>query len=148
MADPSPASPSPAPANKADKKPRSPVERVIVWGGIAVLGCLTLFEARQKYSYDPTVGQLKVVLKEVLIDGGEPVKLSEVRKVIYGSPLETPMPDERNIYRQIQLKWPSLVKDYRVNLVVEAKGDDPIVFEFNTPGGTETDPAAEPVAKK
>ncbi len=123
------------------KKPRSPVERVIVWGGIAVLLGVLVFEARQKYSYDPTVSNLRKMLTE---DTEKYMKLSEVRQIIVGSPLEEKTPHDRKAYHQINLKWPSLFKDYRVVLIVESEGADPLVAGFSTPGGTDPEPAARP----
>ncbi|MBC8113241.1 MAG: hypothetical protein H7062_02595 [Candidatus Saccharimonas sp.] len=123
------------------KKPRSPVERVIVWGGIAILLGVLAFEARQKYSYDPTVGQLRKVFSE---ETEKYVKLSEIRPMIAGSPSEVKTPHERRSYQRIDLKWPSLFKDYRVQLIVESEGDDPLVAGFTTPGAN--DPDSEPVA--
>lgn len=123
------------------KKPRAPVERVIVWGGIAVLGCVLAFEARQKYSYDPTVTQLRKVFSE---DTEKYVKLSEIQKMISGSPTRVTAPHERKAYNTIDLKWPSLFKDYRVQLIVERDGADPLVAGFTTPGGTDPEPVAKP----
>lgn len=123
------------------KKPRSPVERVIVWGGIAVLGCVLAFEARQKYSYDPTVTQLRKVFSE---DTEKYVKLSEIEKMISGSPSRATVPHERKLYNTVDLKWPSLFKDYRVQLIVEREGADPLVAGFTTPGGTDPEPVAKP----
>ena len=39
------------PPNPSSPKPRNPVERAIVWGLIAVLVGVMLFEAKQKYAY-------------------------------------------------------------------------------------------------
>ena len=123
------------------KKPRSPVERVIVWGGIAIMLGILAFEARQKYSYDPTVSQLRKLLSD---ETETYLKLSEVRPLIAGSPSESRTPYERKAYHKIDLKWPSLFKDYRVQLIVESEGDDPLVAGFSTPGGTDPEPAARP----
>ncbi|MEK6257230.1 MAG: hypothetical protein AABP62_01305 [Planctomycetota bacterium] len=142
MSDRPPVSESPSPTPPG-KKPRSPVERVIVWGGIAILLGVLAFEARQKYSYDPTVGHLRKVFSE---DTEKYVKLSEIRPMIAGSPSEVKTPHERRSYQRIDLKWPSLFKDYRVQLIVESEGDDPLVAGFTTPGAT--DPDSEPVAQQ
>lgn len=121
------------------KKPRSPVERVIVWGGIAILLGVLAFEARQKYSYDPTVSRLRKALTE---DTEKYMKLSEVRQMIAGSPTWEQTPHDRRAYHRINLKWPSLFKDYRVELIVESEGTDPLVAGFSTPGGTDPEPVA------
>lgn len=123
------------------KKPRSPVERVIVWGGIAVLGCVLAFEARQKYSYDPTVSQLRKAFSE---DTEKYVKLSEIERMISGSPTRVTAPHDKKAYNTIDMKWPSLFKDYRVQLIVENEGTDPLVAGFSTPGGTDPEPVAKP----
>lgn len=131
---------SPTPSNK---KPRSPVERVIVWGGIAIMLSVLAFEARQKYSYDPTVNRLRKTLSE---DTEKYLKLSEVRALISGSPTEVKTPHERRSYDKIDLKWPSLFKDYRVQLIVEREGVDPLVAGFSTPSGTDPTEQAEKMA--
>lgn len=121
------------------KKPRSPVERTIVWGGIAILLGVLAFEARQKYSYDPTVTKLRKLLSD---DAEKQLKLSEVRPLILGSPTEVRTPHERKAYHRINLKWPSLFKDYQVELVVESEGADPLIAGFTTPGATDPEPVA------
>ena len=143
MSDHSPISASQTPT-PPDKKPRSPVERVIVWGGIAILLGVLAFEARQKYSYDPTVSQLRKLLSE---DTEKYMKLSEIRPLIIGSPSEEKLPHARKAYHRINLKWPSLFKDYRVELIVESEGNDPLVAGFSTPGGTDPEPVAKPKNK-
>ena len=122
------------------KKPRSSVERVIVWGGIAILGCVLAFEAHQKYSYDPTVTRLRKVFSE---DTEKHVKLSEIEKMISGSPTKVTAPHGSRLYNTIDLKWPSLFKDYRVQLIVEREDADPLVAGFTTPGGTDPEPVAK-----
>lgn len=134
---PMPASPTPT---SPSKKPRSPIERTIVWGGISVLACVLAFEARQKYSYDPSVTQLRKVFSE---DAERHVNLSEIEKLISGSPIKVTAPHERRSYNTIDLKWPSLFKDYRVRLIVEREGEDPLVAGFSTPGGTDPESVAE-----
>ena len=129
---------TPTPPGKSN---RSPVERAIVWGGIVVLLGVLAFEARQKYSYDPTVTQLRKLLSE---DSEKHFKLSEIRPMIYGSPSEVKSPHERSAYNRINLKWLSLFKDYRVELIVEREGADPLIAGFSTPGGTDPEPPARP----
>ena len=120
------------------KKPRNPVERVIVWGGIAVMLGIVAFEGVHKYGYDSTVSRMRKMVSE---DTEKYMKLSEVRALIAGLPTEVKSPHERKAYNKLDLKWPSLFKDYRVQLVVEREGDDPLVAGFSTPGGI--DPAEE-----
>ena len=120
------------------KKPRNPVERVIVWGGIAAMLGLAAYEALHKYGYDSTVSRMKKMVSE---DTEKYMKLSEVRSLIAGSPTEAKTPHQRQAYNTISLKWPSLFKDYRVELIVEREGNDPLVAGFSTPGGV--DPAEE-----
>ena len=120
------------------KKPRNPVERVIVWGGIAIMLGVAAFEALHKYGYDSTVSRMRKFLSE---ETETYMKLSEVRPLISGLPTETKSPHARKAYNTIELKWPSLFKDYRVQLIVEREGNDPLVAGFSTPGGV--DPAEE-----
>ena len=116
------------------KKPRNPVERVIVWGGIAVMLGIVAFEAVHKYGYDSTVSRMRKMVSE---DTEKYMKLSEVRALIAGSPTEVKSPHERKAYNKLDFKWPSMFKDYRVQLIVEREGDDPLVAGFSTPGGVD-----------
>ena len=120
------------------KKPRNPVERVIVWGGIAVMLGVVAYEGVHKYGYDSTVSRMRKMVSE---DTEKYMKLSEVRALIAGSPTEVKSPHERKAYSKLDFKWPSMFKDYRVQLIVEREGDDPLVAGFSTPGGI--DPAEE-----
>jgi len=120
------------------KKPRNPVERVIVWGGIAVMLGVVAYEAVHKYAYDSTVSRMRKMVSD---DTEKYMKLSEVRALIAGLPTEVKSPHERKAYNKLDFKWPSMFKDYRVQLIVEREGDDPLVAGFSTPGGI--DPAEE-----
>ena len=120
------------------KKPRNPVERVIVWGGIAVMLGVVAYESVHKYAYDSTVSRMRKMVSD---DTEKYMKLSEVRALIAGLPTEVKSPHERKAYNKLDFKWPSMFKDYRVQLIVEREGDDPLVAGFSTPGGI--DPAEE-----
>jgi len=117
-------------ASPQSQKKRSPIERMIIWGGIIVLFVFTLWEAKQKYSYSPSLERIK----KILDSEGEPVQLSAVRLAISGSPKERSYPDpELNRNRKIEFRWPSFVKDYRIEITVAKEGDDPLVEGFTTP---------------
>jgi hypothetical protein len=123
------------PSTPAPKKPRSPVERAIVWGLIAVLGGIMAFEARQKMSYGSTLSRIQVAFRD---DSEKQHTLSEVRRMISGSPRELQTPHARKSLRRMELHWASLFKDYRMELVFENEGDtDPFVLGFSTPQGTD-----------
>ncbi len=118
------------PPNPATPKPRNPVERAIVWGLIGLLVVVMLFEAKQKYAYEPSLTRIKTAFKD---DNNANYKLSEVRQMLSGSIKETEIPSQSKINRVLELQWTSLFKDYRVRLLIEKDVEDPVVISFSTP---------------
>ena len=132
--------PSSTPVPKVGKSPpnraRNPIERVIVWGGIAALVGVTLFEAHARLGYSSTIAGLTRQFRD---DYDRVSSLSEVRKSVWGFPREDSVASPSKSRRNIELKWPSLLNDYRVEFAMEREGDDPIVLGFSTPGGVDPD---------
>ena len=133
------------PPNPAAPKPRNPVERAIVWGLIAVLVGVMLFEAKQKYAYTPSLNRITAAFKD---DGEKSFKLSEVRQMLSGSPKETEIVSKGKFNRTIELQWLSLFKEYRLQLIVEKNVDDPVVMSFSTPAPAAAPASAEPVKER
>jgi len=53
------------PQEPETKKPRSPVERAIVWGGIAVLLVVVIVEAKARQGYDHALNEITARISEV-----------------------------------------------------------------------------------
>ena len=136
--------PTPPAANaKAKSSKRHPLERTIVWGGILAMLAVVALEAHARMGYSATVSRMKQEFGE---EDDPTSKLSHVRGFISGFPSESSTNDRS--YRNMVFKWPSLIHDYRVHLVVEAEGDDPIVLGFTTPNAAEPElpPEVSPAA--
>lgn len=131
-----------APETSAPQKPqRNPVERLVVWGLILVLLGVLAFEAKQQYAYGAALKSLQEAFKEDDADSYH--KLSDVRKMMGGSPKETALPAKTKLHRSLEFQWASLFKEYKLVLQTESIGDDPLVLSFMTPDSEEP---AEPVA--
>lgn len=125
------------------KKPRSPVERAIVWGGILILAGVLAFEARQKSSYGSSIDRVKKAFAEQeLVD--KHYTLTDVRQLIAGGPSETQSPHANKAWRRLEMKWPSLFKDYRMEFIMENDGENPLVITFSTPQGEDPEPTVPP----
>ena len=146
------ATPSPESGTSPPKPNRHPVEKLLVWGGIVSLLGITLLEAHGKFGYSGTITRLKT---EFTDDENHNTKLSVVRTYFTGIPRETPIDSPSQYRRNVMLTWPSLFKDYRIELAMEREGDDPAVLGFSTPNSTEPEeiivegsPPARPDARK
>lgn len=131
-----------APEASAPQKPqRNPIERAVVWGLILVLLGVLAFEAKQQYAYGAALKGLQEAFKEDDADSYH--KLSDVRKMMGGSPKETALPVKSKLHRSLEFQWTSLFKEYKLVLQTESIGDDPLVLSFMTPNSEEP---PEPVA--
>lgn len=125
------------------KPPRNPVERAVVWGAITVLLCVLAFEAKQKFAYGAALKTLQDAFKEESDNAYH--KLSDVRKMMGGSPKETKLASTSKLHNTVQLDWKSLFKEYKLELQTESVGDDPLVLSFKTPNSEEpTEPVVVP----
>lgn len=128
------------------KKPRSPVERIIVWGGIIVLLGVVAVEARARKGYEWTLSALE---KEIAKDEGadaKPLLVKDIDQHLIGWPNRTE--SELGSYRKITLTWRGLFqkKPYGIDLTYDSRdhGDGFAVLDLVTHGADE--PAApEPV---
>jgi hypothetical protein len=120
--------PQPSPASPRTDQPaarkRSPIERVIVWGLILALVAVMGLEARARIGYDKTRDALEARNLE---------RLSTLEDAIHFWPAR----QKKTIWNQplIELKWFSLVHDYRIALLIDSiDSDDPRVTTFRTAG--------------
>lgn len=98
------------------RKPRSRIERAVVWTLIAALICTTAWEAWQLHCYDKTLSTLQARLREEDDNPDADFELSEAKGWIQGWPTEATVADGSD--KKIDLKWPSLFKDLRLQLLV------------------------------
>lgn len=127
---PSPGSSNPAGAAPVPpaKKPRSPVERTLVWGGIAALLVVTLLELRAQQGYARTLEALGNRLDE----DDEDVTLEQAKPLLAFSPaLSEPVPAIGS--NEIKCSWFSLFKkgQYEITLIV-SKEKKPVLLSFKT----------------
>jgi hypothetical protein len=111
------------------KKTRSPVERVIVWGGISVLVLVVGYQAQARLGHSSSIGNLKAALEKVE-GGGDDLTLSKARKLLSGMWKES-KGKTHGLTRQVVFKWQGL-QSYSLRLNVEKDEKDPIVLSFTT----------------
>lgn len=110
------------------KKPRSPVERTLVWGGIAALLVVTLLELRAQQGYARTLEALGNRMDE----DDEDVTLEQAKPLLAFSPaLSEPVPAIGS--NEIKCSWFSLFKkgQYEITLIV-SKEKKPVLLSFKT----------------
>lgn len=105
----------------AEKPPRSPVERVLVWGVIIVLLGLTAYEARAKLGYDGSYSTLRTRLEEV--ESSSDTKaiylLEDFKKEVSGGAQFAEPENGRFRGRStVNVKWSSLFKQYELILTL------------------------------
>jgi hypothetical protein len=130
------------------KKPRSPVERTIVWGAIVGMLAVALFEAHARVGYDQTRKTLEAALLRNE-EHGEEVTARAAEGMVRGWPLRTDSQDARGT-RQIEYTWPSIFHEYGIvlTLVADRTDDDPlreVVLDFATSGADEEEFRDAPV---
>lgn len=118
----------------SSKPPRNPVERLIVWGGIAIISGITLMEAHAKTGHSWTITRLK---KEFSDENDRYASWSRVQTFISGYPTHKPVSTGSTTRKNVLLTWPSLFKTYQIELVMENEGTDPLVLGFTTPGSVD-----------
>jgi hypothetical protein len=124
------ASPGNAPPAKA---PRSPVERTLVWGGIAVLLAVLLIELRAQQGYSHTLQALSTHLDSDDAD----MPLAEAKSLLALSPaLSAPVPVAGT--DEIKCSWFSLFKkgQYEITLII-SREKEPVLLSYTTPAPPE-----------
>jgi hypothetical protein len=113
---PVPAHSSSSSAAAGGKKPRSPVERAIVWGLIIVLGIVVLFEGRASFAFRNAFNKLQSRLDEAESQD-DPMTESDVKAIVTGYSGE-PVVNERlepnllNAKREDLYIFKGLIKNY------------------------------------
>jgi len=120
------------PSSPPKKPGRNPVERVIVWGLIAIAGGLAAWEYRAKAGYDSSLEYIQQRVDEV--NGAEDtenptaLKMSDVKEHLSGGPAVSEMQKSPLGEKTVNLKWPSLFKQYELILVVNNDTDNAVVY--------------------
>ena len=114
-----------AQAPKADKKPRSPVERVIVWGGITVLLLLVAVQAHARFGYKMTLNNLQPLVDDDY-EGGQPLALAEVDNHVVGFPSQSENSIDGKTTERVY-RWHGLGRSYGITLSYNP-GADPVVI--------------------
>ncbi|WP_278471124.1 tetratricopeptide repeat protein [Gimesia maris] len=109
------------------KKKRSPIERTIVWGLIALALIVVLLEANARYGYSSTLESLQSRLSQADKNKGQELILKEAKGLVKGFPYG----DERltNKGKQLQYRWPSLFRTFAIEL---STGVDDVVLSLET----------------
>jgi hypothetical protein len=119
----------------AGKKPRSPVERVIVWGGIIVLLLLVAVQAHARKGYEWTLEALQPLVDDDF-EGAVPLAIADVEQHVVGFPSQSenvvsPTRTER-VYR-----WRGLRGSYGITLAYNPAADTSVVTSLVTDGAPE-----------
>jgi hypothetical protein len=118
-------------------KPRSPVERLVVWGGIGVLVALVAVEFTARASYTSAVSEVLQKVKEA-DESDKPLKRADVKQLVGGKdPVSTEDVSGMNLHnapkKVEKYTWWSLNPNAnRVLLVYYGHGDDPDVLSAAT----------------
>jgi len=110
----------------AEKKPRNPIEKMLVWGLIAVGLIVVTIEARAKFGYDTTLSGLRKKLNEIDESGDDSLALDEqsVRPYLKLSPVLHEFEPAGNLKKARWIEWFSLAKPdaYRLKLIFDEDG--------------------------
>lgn len=139
---PSGSKPAAAPA----KKPRSPVERVVVWGGIAVLLVLAAYQARARVGYSMTLSALQDRLEEDEGSDAKQLLLKDLDSYIVGWPSRKQ--DESSAHKgQIELTWPGLSASYGIVVGYDPSEEGKPITGMETRGFQEPPPEEQPAPR-
>ncbi|QDU38229.1 hypothetical protein Mal4_25540 [Maioricimonas rarisocia] len=99
----------------AEKKSRSPVERVIVYGMIIVLLVLVSIQAHARFGYTMTLNNLKPLIDDDRPDG-EPLPITEISDHVVGWPSRSEG-EVSSTVKSIEYRWKGLLgKSYGLTL--------------------------------
>ena len=127
---------SPPPSESASpgtgKKPRSPVERFIVWGGIVVLLLLVAVQAHARKGYELTLQALQPLVDDDY-EGGVPLPIADIDSHVVGFPSRSE--NELSATRTERVyRWRGLRGSYGITLEYNPSIDTPVVTSMVTDG--------------
>lgn len=114
------------------KKPRSPVERVIVWGGIIVLLLLVGVQAHARKGYELTLQALEPLVDDDY-EGGQPLSIADVDSHVVGFPSQSENAVSATRTERVY-RWRGLRGSYGITLEYNPTADTPIVMSMVTDG--------------
>ena len=114
------------------KRSRSPVERVVVWGGILALLTVCGVEAMARFGYERSLSSLETAIQNK--DGGEALTIEGIDSHLSGFPSRED--DQKS--NVITYRWSGLLKNYGSihlpysgdNVVVSIEVSDTASFSF------------------
>ena len=124
------------------KKPRSPVERAVVWGGISILLIIGGIQGMAAYGF--TVSKDKIIAAVKRSDeSSDELNLNEAEELMSGFWSKEPI-REKNHERYVVYSWTGVYQNYRVLLNLGADESNPIVMGYEL--NSETSNHAETIA--
>ena len=112
---------------KPEKK-RSPAERVIVWGAIAILLVVVAIEWRAQHGYKQALAAVSDVLQASDATGDD-VTLPDVEKLMAGAKAESAPSQGR--FEVLTYEWNGLFRSYMLRLQIEPE-DPPLVLAVDS----------------
>jgi len=117
--------PSNTSSQTASEKPsRNPLEKMVVWGVIAIGLVIVGIEARGKLGYDQTLSGLSQKMKEIDESGDDSQALtydSAQSYLKFGPTISEEEPFGR-LRKSRTLEWFSLAKEYKMKLILDEDG--------------------------
>jgi hypothetical protein len=125
-------------------KRRSPVERTIVWGLIAVLLVVVLWEGWARYGYSRTLDKWQdAIAKAESADSTGGVSRTAAEEMLAGSPTISG-PQQEGRFQTVTYRWKSLLKEY--SIAVSYVGDPPEITDLVTADAPEEEQPAPVVS--
>lgn len=124
----------------SQRKPRSPVERVLVWGGIALLAVLAGLQGWAQLHYSQTLSAWQEAIVKMENDPEAPAfTKQDAEKMIRGNP-EQSAPQQEGIRQSVIYTWSGPIRDYSITLSY-TNDENEEVLEFASAGAKEEEDA-------
>jgi len=128
-----PAQPTPSAASPLAKKPRSPVEKLFVWGLIGVLLIVAVIEGQALYGYSQTLAALTEKIEETENSkDGLDLAASEIDGLLKGFFVTKSEVTKEGADYYIDCQWRSLFKKYLIKVKVSSDQDNAVVLGLKT----------------
>jgi len=116
--------PTPQSETKDQTPTRNPLEKVVVWGAIAIGLIVVTIEARGKVGYDMTLKSLSKKMKEIDESGEDVESLTyeSAQSYLKFSPAVSDEQSEGNLRKSRTVEWFSLAKEYKLKLILDEDG--------------------------
>jgi hypothetical protein len=134
---------SPPTAAPAPKKPRSPLEKVVVRGGILLLLLLVAVQAHARFGYEMSLKKLqaRIAEDETNVDG-KPLLVSELPQCIVGWPCRTVEKDRH--WERVTYSWRGLTQCFEIRMPYDSSDEHPAVMSLETNGAPQPVEAPPP----